>query len=298
MKEINCIYCNSTRKEIILRGEDCLGREKVFQIVRCKECGLSFVNPQPSSEELREFYQTDYESYNEPELIKYGFITRKISSFIHNFFHRQVKRQIIDIDGRINYLDFGCGGGFNLERVQKKHPSWKFYGYDNNQIACQKTKERGFPVYCGELEEISWPNDFFDIINMNHVVEHLSNPSAGIKKIRTLIKKGGILRLTTPNFDSLSSKLFKGSWQALELPRHLFFFNLTTLKNLLEQNRFKVTSVKFGKSPRIEILSFFNLFKCQDRRINPFVWRLFIPIAWFLSRLGKSSIISVEAVAE
>ncbi|MBI3631649.1 MAG: class I SAM-dependent methyltransferase [Candidatus Staskawiczbacteria bacterium] len=301
MKEIKCNLCGSEKYELLFNNYDRLLKidSEKFSVVRCKNCNLVYLNPQPTAEELIEHYPAQYGPYQDnDEIFKYGFLSRELRK-IKRFFNKVKERSTLNkkiVDEKsINYLDFGCGGGKQLEDVRKLHPSWKLYGLDNNKIACENAKSKGFEVFCGDFLQINMSDDFFDQVNMSHVIEHLNDPKSVLQKMNKIIKKGGSLVISTPNFDSLAAKLFRKNWWALETPRHLFLFTPATLLQLLKETGFEVGGVSFNKGPKVEIRSLYYLIGKQDTKINPFIWRLFKPITNILSYFGKTSIMTVYA---
>lgn len=295
MKIVNCNNCGSNQQTFLLKGKDRLYKvdQKQFTYVKCVECGLVFLNPQPEIEELKNYYPEEYGPYQDSNTVfKYGLFSnlfKKIKDY------KNTSNKISGNDSSLNYLDFGCGGGESLMSVKENHPKWKLYGMDNNEYACKKIEEKGFNAFCGDILEMDIPINFFDIVNMSHVIEHLSEPKATLLKINTTMKKGSKIIISTPNFDSLASKFFRTYWYALEAPRHLFLFTPTTLKRLLEDTGFVVESVEFDMGPKTGIRSLYYLLGKKDLRINPFIWRLFKPMSYILGKLGKTSIMTVYA---
>ena len=63
MKEINCNLCGQNDTKLLFKSKDRRVNTKnktIFSVVQCKNCGLVYVNPQPSYEELKEFYGENY----------------------------------------------------------------------------------------------------------------------------------------------------------------------------------------------------------------------------------------------
>ena len=69
----------------------------------------------------------------------------------------------------------------------------------------------------------------FDVITLNHVIEHVHEPIKVLKLCHELLKPGGQLWLETPNIDSFGYARFKKNWRGLETPRHLILFNRSSL---------------------------------------------------------------------
>ncbi len=296
MNHIKCINCNSEKYQLLFKGKDRLHKvtDTLFNIVKCSDCGLVYLNPQPNQVELKKYYPDCYGPYRGGSDVKYGYISRHLRK-IKNIFKKQNKNKL-KIDHSIeNYLDFGCGSVSNLEKVKTLHPNWNIFGSDNNELICKEVKEKGFKVFCGDILNLNLPRDFFNIVNMSHVIEHLNNPKETLIKINRSTKMNGDIVITTPNFDSLEFKLFKSYWFGLEIPRHLYFFTKKTIYNLLNNTGFKIINIQYDIKPETIIRSIYYIIGKKDLRVNPIVWRIFKPINIILSLLRTSSIITVKA---
>jgi 2-polyprenyl-3-methyl-5-hydroxy-6-metoxy-1,4-benzoquinol methylase len=128
-------------------------------------------------------------------------------------------------------LDIGCGGGWKLNLY--KEFGWKTYGFDISSEAIGIAKSKGHDVVVAEIENVSYPDKYFDAIQISHVIEHLPNPVFTIKKAFSLLKEEGLLLLETPNNSSLLSKVFKPDFWQIDSPRHFQIFNIKSLTFLL-----------------------------------------------------------------
>ena len=120
-------------------------------------------------------------------------------------------------------LDVGCGSGEWLT-LMKNH-GWRVEGVDFDENAVRVARERGLEVHCGSLEEQRFPNDTFNAVTLNHVIEHVPDPVRTLTECARILKPGGRLILFTPNVSSLSHRIFRQDWRGLEPPRHLHLFS-------------------------------------------------------------------------
>jgi 2-polyprenyl-3-methyl-5-hydroxy-6-metoxy-1,4-benzoquinol methylase len=102
-----------------------------------------------------------------------------------------------------NILDIGCGCGFYLWTL--KQYGWNVHGVDISKKATDFAIEKyGLSnIYNGELEQRSYPYLFFDVVTLNHTIEHMPDPVSKVKEIFRITKPGGLVSVTTPNVDSL-----------------------------------------------------------------------------------------------
>jgi 2-polyprenyl-3-methyl-5-hydroxy-6-metoxy-1,4-benzoquinol methylase len=89
-------------------------------------------------------------------------------------------------------------------------------------------------VFQGTLEEAEFPDEHFDTITMNHVIEHVPDPIKVLEECRRELKPGGRLVVVTPNIKCLGHYIFRENWRGLEVPRHLFLFSLPSLRACAE----------------------------------------------------------------
>ena len=105
------------------------------------------------------------------------------------------------------------------------------------------------------------PQDYepasFDVITFIEVLEHINNPREELKKFHSLLREGGALYITTPNFNSLSRRMLKEKWNIIEYPEHLSYYTPQTIHKLLTESGFKKAKLSTsGFSPsRVGIYS-------------------------------------------
>lgn len=218
---MNCILCGSKGKIFYQRTNngDC--------ILKCLQCGMLFVNPQPTQEQLEEFYRdfdSGYQLKYKDQVIKRS---KKIFDLVQKF-----RR-----NGRL--LDVGCGYGFFLDIARKN--GWQATGLELSPAAADFAKRNlGLQVFIGELAKINLEENYFDLISMQHVLEHLPDPVKILNILKTKLKDGGILLLIVPNASSLMARWAKINWLCLMEKSHLFHYNQATLKKLLEISGFRI----------------------------------------------------------
>src|SRR3989344_659844 len=93
-----------------------------------------------------------------------------------------------------------------------------------------------------ELFENAKIKEKFDVVILNHVLEHLEQPEKVLQKIHSLLNKRGIIAINVPNAGSLSAKIYGASWKYVLPDEHLWQFTEKALKSLLEKNGFSVLS--------------------------------------------------------
>ncbi len=141
--------------------------------------------------------------------------------------------------GRI--LDIGCGTGDFLSAVNK---NWDKYGLEISKYAANKAKECS-NIFVGDLEEAPYKDEYFDVIVMYHVIEHLKKPEEGIIKVRTMLKQNGILIIGTPDFDGAMAERFAENYRLLCDETHVSLFSRISLRYFLEDFGFEIEKESF-----------------------------------------------------
>lgn len=124
-------------------------------------------------------------------------------------------------------LDVGCGHGSFLGLARSC--GWDVVGLDPDPEAAANAAKQGLTVHVGGIEYFDGMNELFDVITLNHVIEHVYEPVKVLKACYTLLKPGGQLWLETPNINSFGHARFQKYWRGLETPRHLVIFNRHSL---------------------------------------------------------------------
>ena len=133
------------------------------------------------------------------------------------------------LTGRL--LDVGSGSGFFLDVARER--GWEVHGteYDPNMVA--SCAARGFHMQQGPLDPSNYAQGSFDVITSFEVLEHLVAPQQELSYFHQLLRPGGALYLTTPNFNALSRRIARGSWNIVNYPEHLNYYTPSTIRTAL-----------------------------------------------------------------
>lgn len=267
-----CPLCGEINRKVLYTGlrDRLFGAPGEWTFKECCGCGLVYLDPRPTPEDIGKAYTTYYTHS--------ASMSPKGNSLIHRFY-RAIKAGYLgkrwgyehclkpwqmtlglllylhpgrrsQLDSTVMYLkaipsgrllDVGCGSGEFLERMRDL--GWYAEGLDTDEVAVRRARERGLQVRLGTLEQQSYPEASFDAITSNHVIEHVHDFRTLLREFRRLLKPSGRAVVVTPNIGSLGHKYFKTDWRGLEPPRHLQIFSHFTLRRLAEEAGFQSISI-------------------------------------------------------
>lgn len=210
---------------------------------RCSTCSLVLLNPQPECmDELlyaEEYYRgtCSRKEGGQENVLDPDRVERRLESC------RGVLDEIEGVLGRKGrMLDLGCGPGFLLKAAQDA--GWRTAGADVSGFAASYARETfGIrDVLTASLEEVEFPNESFDVVTLQHVIEHFRDPVRMVSRIKEWLVPGGLIWAETPDIDSGGARRAGTHWVHIKVPEHLFYFSERTLTRLLVGQGFEVCS--------------------------------------------------------
>lgn len=210
-----CIHCGSDRLKRMERYVDAA-------LVRCQKCKLVFSERIPTSDELAEYYRN------------YG-LNSDLSPITRDRYKRLLdKWEPYRDTNRI--LDVGCGVGHFLDIAREM--KWEVYGTELSEGAYATCLSKGIKMHHGLVEDAPFDAGSFDVVVSIEVIEHINTPQVDLKAFHRLLRPGGLLYVTTPNFGSLSSRILKENYNVVTYPEHLTYYTPKTLSRVLRANGF------------------------------------------------------------
>lgn len=203
-----------------------------YRIARCRVCGLAYVDPKPSREELAALY-AGYHYRNGQDEASWNRLMGRI--FRES---AELLRPANEGAGPGRLLDVGCGFGTFVGLMRGR--GWDATGVDPSTSAAAAAKKTGVPVRLGTLEELDVPAGFYDAITLFYVLEHLPEPIVALKKIHALLKPGGTLLVRVPHTTPIVRLLspFGAGGSLYDPPFHLYDFSPPVLFRMLSDAGF------------------------------------------------------------
>jgi 2-polyprenyl-3-methyl-5-hydroxy-6-metoxy-1,4-benzoquinol methylase len=240
LESVACPLCGQSGASLELEARDWLHASgETFRYVRCRQCGLLYLNPRPAPGAIGRYYPRDsYYTFQDP-----GTRLADVIRPVHRRLAAQLTRQL----GPGQAFDVGCGDGSFLLGLREL--GWQSAGIEYDSEAVARLQQRWqLPVVAGDFLTAALPETRYDLVSMLEVLEHFHQPLAALKRAWTLLKPGGTLFVTVPNVASLEYRVWRADWVSLEPPLHLYHFDTTTLSLALRQAGFQIVSLQSSAS--------------------------------------------------
>lgn len=212
-----------------------------FDYVLCSVCGTLFVNPRPTFELLADFYiQSPSTKFWVNEFFKPVAEARRIKMF------RPRAEYVAQKFGNNHEWivgDIGAGFGLFLEELSKIWLSAEMVAIEPSQEMSEICRSKGFEVLSCALENINGWDKKFDLLTSFELFEHLYDPDTFLRKVRELLRPGGILLLTTLSSGGFDIQVLWDKSKSVFPPHHLNFFNPKSIRILLERSGFLIEEI-------------------------------------------------------
>lgn len=260
-----CPVCNCAERSLLHEGLT----DRVFGVAdgqwdlyRCAHCASGYLDPRPTPGSIARAYAGYYthDAEDHPIVRRKGRLRSLLHDLIHGYQNHRYGlnrspalpagrwllpllpslRTAADAEcrhlpplpaGGGRLLDVGCGNGGFL--MLARQAGWQVEGLDFDPGAVQAARSRGLQVHHGGIELLEERRACYDVITLCHVIEHVHDPVATLRRLHALLKPGGILWLDTPNLASLGALRFGPHWRGLEAPRHLVLFCPASMQQAL-----------------------------------------------------------------
>jgi SAM-dependent methyltransferase len=236
----SCNICKSKSSSVVLSDVTSWEYKGKFTIVKCTTCNLVYLYPRPTIKEIGKYYSP--ESYWGENIT----INNESSELVkeREYTFGSIYKKVLTNRRKGAILDIGAGTGIFLSKF--KEAGWKAEGVEFSPDAVKfAQKSFGITLKRGDFFDHTFPNNTYDVVSLNMALEHLYQPLETLKEIKKILKKNGVLVITVPNIDSVGFGIFQKDWQALNLPRHLYQFNPSTLQELVSTAGFKKEEINY-----------------------------------------------------
>jgi SAM-dependent methyltransferase len=235
METVRCDLCGADAPSPYLLTTDRFTRQ-AFHLSKCSHCGLVYLTPRPTQQELERYYPDDYEAYVLPE--QRG---SKLDEWhIWRVFQMQLD-YVERLPDRGQLLEIGCGTGTFLKKARER--GWYVEGLDVVDKAIKIARDHyQLKIYTTNLECLELSEESMDAVVMWDVLEHLPSPKRALERVYRLLNSKGMLFFSIPNIQSFDRYLFGKNWIGWDVPRHFFLYDSETIHVLLKKTGFKLVN--------------------------------------------------------
>jgi SAM-dependent methyltransferase len=180
--------------------------EKDFILDECESCGLVYQRMIPNDSLMKKLY----EEWVDPESSLHSTRSARPIEYFSNLAREMnlLVRHFGTVPSALDFFDFGMGRG-DWCRMAKAH-GCSVCGHEISQPLIDHARASGIPTL--KWEDI--PERLFDVINLDQVLEHVSDPRRIVEYLRGSLKPTGLMRISVPDGEDIRRRLRIGDWKA------------------------------------------------------------------------------------
>jgi 2-polyprenyl-3-methyl-5-hydroxy-6-metoxy-1,4-benzoquinol methylase len=214
-------------------------------VMKCRNCGLIYSNPQPVPFDIQDHYGVPAEEYWKPSYFNYD----------PAYFSAEIERakKIINFKKGMKALDIGAGIGKSM--ISLKNADFDAYGFEPSisfrNKAIEKMNIDPDRIKLGKIEDVNYPENEFDFITFGAVLEHLYDPAVAIEKAMKWLKPGGTIQIEVPSARYFIPKLanlyfriigtnYVTNLSPMHEPYHLYEFDERSFELHAKKNGYKI----------------------------------------------------------
>jgi 2-polyprenyl-3-methyl-5-hydroxy-6-metoxy-1,4-benzoquinol methylase len=235
----------------------------------CSQCGIVLRQPMPTLQELDNIYADLYKDDN----VTQRMTNQESGSHALKKYAQFLTQQFIVPGTRV--LDYGCGTGELVEQLRAS--GVEASGLERSDTARQYALAQRNLCILPDTQSIQ--RESLDVVTMVEVIEHLTDPYHALEEIRSRLRPGGLILVTTPNRRGFRARLEGGQWREAQKKFHVVLFERESLANLLRMAGYtKIQQIRYSPVQRpglkgwliVRLLQFFGLpgTLCMTARVS------------------------------
>lgn len=213
----------------------------------CPECGSGRTAPHVAAKGLGALYPAGYNAYSLPGSPAMRLLATAL--FKARYARGLRRAPLAALEPPANLLDVGSGRGDLGVALGPR--GFAVTGLEPSPEAVGEARSRATTACVGTLTDppADLPGAPFDAAVFNHSLEHVVEPAEDLRRVRDLLRPGGLALISVPNFGSWQARRYGADWFHLDLPRHRAHLTPAGLRALLERTGFAVSEVTTTTSP-------------------------------------------------
>lgn len=245
---IDCNFCGSSSYDKLYEVRDWwLDTPEKYNVVKCKDCGLVYLNPRPKQEEFAKLYPDFFYGVNAD-------IDEKLQSWKAEV--NKIKAEYVSRKEPGSIYDIGAYWGEFL--MYMKQVGWQVRGCELSESVKDIFNVN---IFKGFLKDDDIKKSSIDVVTAWAVMEHVYDPVGISKSVNRILQDNGEFVFCVPNYNSIGARLRWGD----EYPRHIYFFDKTSVAKLAEQAGFELERISYDD--RIFPFSAYGVVEFQLRKI-------------------------------
>jgi 2-polyprenyl-3-methyl-5-hydroxy-6-metoxy-1,4-benzoquinol methylase len=220
----------SWHERCLICGSSTLGALRDYDrahLVRCRACGMVFAARIPTEAELTVHYGDYGHAWYDSPITR-----RRYAEVLDSLEPYRMGNRLLDV---------GCGAGYFLEEARSR--GWEVHGTEYSGFALELARTKHLNVVPAPIDVRTYEPGSFDVVTAFEVFEHVRDPMHEAALAARVLRPGGLLYCTTPNFNSLSRRTLGPRWSVIAYPEHLWYFTPTTISAWLHRSGFVTQTV-------------------------------------------------------
>ncbi len=229
--------------KIPVKPDEVISRNESRTYRRCGYCGMVYMSftTEEDKEYKKAYFFEDYKK-------QYGKTYQEDFEAIKSQGLRRVSviRSLTGPNSEKNLLDIGCAYGPFLSAAfdSKFNP----FGTDISEDAISYVHQNlKYPAVCSAFPQINTAEEFgieqFDVVTMWYVIEHFKDLGGVLRKVSSLVKKGGIFAFSTPSGEGISAVSDKDHFYLISPTDHYTIWEPSRADSILRKFGFKVERI-------------------------------------------------------
>jgi len=230
MEEVGCLFCGTAAEGVFREENGYLGR-------RCARCGLVYLSPRPTEEEMRALYEKgEAGGRSAEELIQAG--------AAREFAARYALRIIRKYKSGGDILEIGAGGGQFV--VAAREAGFEPFAVEvNRELARHLSDDLGIETVSASAGSGGYfEGRRFDAIYHRDVLSHLHYPRETFGDFAARLRGDGVMVFETGNVADLSERWLRFVG-VLSFPEHVYLFSRRNVEDLAGETGFEIVAVRY-----------------------------------------------------
>jgi len=270
---IDCPVCGGKGASFLREAfDDRYGQPEQYALMICDQCGHVMTAPRLEESDLSLLYGTYYPRKH----VDVADLRREAGRTVTRF--AALRRWWMGTDNQGQYsarpgesmLDVGCGSGLSLLEAQALGAQVR--GVEADPNVGRLADELGLQIHIGSLSDEPFQGEWFDLVTLNQVIEHMPEPNRVLERLRSRLRPGGRLVLVFPNVRSFWCRVFGARWINWHVPYHLHHFSREGFAQLAGRCGYRIKTVRTITPNLWTVLQFRTLRFTATRGVPSPMW--------------------------